>query len=133
LMLCLLQKEILLYGCPLATPGQSTRFLHRHPTRFFSPGPLSFSYPHNLSRDWPVLSPQSNSSEDPFLISLSIQLAPGSHYVWRPVLEARNCPGSQGLCCSAPLQVYGSDGIRCFNSSTSLTPKSSLTMGSRCG
>ena len=65
--------------------------LHRHPTRFLSqvhcPSlvPTIF-YATGWSRR---LSP---IPEKPFLIFHL--LAPGGHYVRRPVLEARNCPRS---------------------------------------
>ena len=84
------KRKFNLPGCRLATG--SLAFFTSPSHSLTLPGPLSFSYPHNLSCDWPVLSPQPNSSEDPFLIFYPS--APGSHYVRRPILEARNCPGS---------------------------------------
>jgi hypothetical protein len=90
-IVCVLQKEIL--SVPWRRTGSYHHLFSLHPHIPLSlPGPLSLSSPHSLSGDSPVSSPQSNSSEDPFLIFYL--LAPGGRYVWRPVLEARNCPRS---------------------------------------
>ena len=92
-LLCILQKEILLCGCPLATAGPTdiACFLYIViPTRFFSrvhcPSRLPTIF-HATGRSRRL------SPTHPKIHSLYL-LAPASHYVWRPVLEARNCPGS---------------------------------------
>ena len=96
--------------------------LHRHPHSLFLAGPLSFSSPHNLSCDRPVSSPQSNSSEDPFLISIStceslcVEARLGSAKLSRIIRSVRSIYKAMHLM------------IGCYNSSTSSTLTSSRTM-----